>query len=179
MQPDYVKERLSALDDIDLKLCSMLQQASHVVHSYSEVKSGNQVGRPQFEKYVSGFYTDLEEATVKLRNEIKLLDDNIGTRLLPINVNKKALGQDDEKLAEQISLLKSTLSGRTYKREVTPAPEENTSPELKSPSGESRVTAESRTEVVDNSNEEPQDNTNNIDAVNDEDDEDIPMEDVN
>lgn len=110
MQPDYVKDRLKSLDEIDLKLCAMLQEASQVVHSFSEVKSGNKEVKPQFEKHVKGFYTDLEDATIRLRNEIKLLDDNIGTRLLPINVNKKALGQDDEKLQEQIGLLRDILS---------------------------------------------------------------------
>lgn len=120
MQPDYVKERLAALDEIDMKLCGMLQEASQVVHAFSEVKSGNDTARPQFTKHVQGFYTDLEIATVRLRNEIKLLDDNTGTRLLPINVNKKALGQDDEKLHEQIDLLRATLSGDTYAKEITP-----------------------------------------------------------
>ncbi|CAD1782409.1 some similarities with Saccharomyces cerevisiae YMR112C MED11 Subunit of the RNA polymerase II mediator complex [Maudiozyma barnettii] len=127
MQPEYVKERLSALDEIDLKLCGMLQEASQVVHAFSEVKSGNDSARPLFTKHVEGFYTDLESATVRLRNEIKLLDDNIGTRLLPINVNKKALGQDDEKLHEQICLLKATLSGDTYTKEVTPGLPESSS----------------------------------------------------
>lgn len=122
MQPEYVKERLASLDEIDLKLCSMLQQASHVVHSFSEVKAGGGAGqgRPQFSRYVTGFYTDLEEATVRLRREIQLLDENVGTRLLPISVNKKALGQDDEKLAEQVALLRATLGGHTYRRQTTP-----------------------------------------------------------
>lgn len=127
MQPDYVKERLTALDEIDMKLCGMLQEASQVVHAFSEVKSGNDSARPQFTKHVQGFYTDLEIATVRLRNEIKLLDDNTGTRLLPINVNKKALGQDDEKLHEQIDLLRATLSGDTYAKEITPEIQQNTS----------------------------------------------------
>ncbi|SMN19167.1 similar to Saccharomyces cerevisiae YMR112C MED11 Subunit of the RNA polymerase II mediator complex [Maudiozyma saulgeensis] len=127
MQPEYVKERLAALDEIDMKLCGMLQEASQVVHAFSEVKSGNDAAKPQFTKHVEGFYTDLESATIRLRNEIKLLDDNIGTRLLPINVNKKALGQDDEKLHEQIGLLKATLSGNTYAKEQTPElPESST-----------------------------------------------------
>ena len=128
MQPEYVKERLAALDEIDMKLCGMLQEASQVVHAFSEVKSGNDAARPQFTKHVQGFYTDLEIATVRLRNEIKLLDDNTGTRLLPINVNKKALGQDDEKLHEQIDLLRATLSGdNTYAKEITPEIHQNTS----------------------------------------------------
>ncbi|KAG0670776.1 Mediator of RNA polymerase II transcription subunit 11 [Maudiozyma exigua] len=128
MQPEYVKERLASLDEIDMKLCGMLQEASQVVHAFSEVKSGNDAARPQFTKHVQGFYADLEIATVRLRNEIKLLDDNTGTRLLPINVNKKALGQDDEKLHEQIDLLRATLSGdNTYAKEISPEINQNTS----------------------------------------------------
>ena len=113
MQSDYVKERLQSLEDIDLKLCSVLQEASHVVYSFSEIKKGNNTLRPQFEKHVKGFYNDLQDVTIKLREEIKLLNDNIGIRLLPINVNKRAFGQDDEKLKEQINLLKQTLESNS------------------------------------------------------------------
>lgn len=46
---------------------------------------------------------------MQLRQEIKLLDENVGTRLLPINVNKKATGQDDDKMREQVAILKDIL----------------------------------------------------------------------
>lgn len=120
MQPDYVKERLESLEKIDLKLISVLQEASQVVFSFSEMKKGNHELKTQFDTHVKSFYTDLEEATVNLRKEIKLLDDNIGTRLLPININKKAVGQDDEKMKEQIELLKETLNS-TEVHESKPA----------------------------------------------------------
>ena len=110
MQPEYVKERLQSLEDIDLKLCSVLQEASHVVYTLGEMKKGNQNLRPQFERRVKNFYRDLQDAITRLREEIRLLDENTGTRLLPINVNKRTFGEEDVKLREQIDLLKEVLS---------------------------------------------------------------------
>lgn len=110
MQPEYVQDRLKSLAEVDDKLCNLLKTASLVVFTFSELKQGNHDLKPQFEQHVKEFYSDLESATVQLRNEIKLLDDNIGTRLLPINVNKKATGQDDDKMREQLLILKELLN---------------------------------------------------------------------
>lgn len=65
--------------------------------------------KPQFENHVKQFYERLDKSTTQLRKEIQLLDENVGTRLLPINVNKKALGQDTEKMEEQLDLLSAIL----------------------------------------------------------------------
>ncbi|EDO19616.1 hypothetical protein Kpol_1018p155 [Vanderwaltozyma polyspora DSM 70294] len=112
MLPEYVQERLESLNEIDLKLCSLLQETSQIVNSYSELKRGNSTVKPQFEEHLKEFYLNLDVATTNLRKEIQLLDENIGTRLLPINVNKKALGQDTDVLVEQISLLKDILNDK-------------------------------------------------------------------
>ena len=112
MQPVYVQERLESLSEIDTKLCNLLKVASQVVFTFSELKQGNHDLKPQFEQHVRDFYSDLEGATTNLRREIKLLDENIGTRLLPINVNKKATEQDDDKMSEQVSLLRDVLNGQ-------------------------------------------------------------------
>lgn len=109
MQPQYVQDRLESLAEVDTKLCDLLKTASKVVSTFSELKQGNHELKPQFEQHVKQFYTDLESSTVQLRQEIKLLDDNVGTRLLPINVNKKATGQDDDKMKEQLAILKELL----------------------------------------------------------------------
>lgn len=113
MQPQYVRERLDSLAEVDIKLCSLLKMASQVVFTFSELKQGNHDLKPQFEQHVKEFYTDLEGASVQLRREIKLLDDNVGTRLLPINVNKKATGQDDDKMREQVLFLKEFLTEKS------------------------------------------------------------------
>lgn len=112
MQPDYVQQRLESLKEIDVKLCSLLQEASQVVYTFTELRRGNNTLRSQFEEHVKDFYSNLELATSNLHNEIQLLDQNIGTRLLPINVNKKALGQDADKLQEQLELLKNILKNK-------------------------------------------------------------------
>lgn len=109
MQPPYIQERLNSLAQIDERLCSLLQTASQVVFTYGELKHGNHGLKSQFEQHTREFYTTLESSTAELNQEIKLLDENVGTRLLPINVNKKALGQDDDKLKEQTELLKQLL----------------------------------------------------------------------
>ncbi|CCD26911.1 Med11p NDAI_0J00190 [Naumovozyma dairenensis CBS 421] len=110
-QPEYIQERLQQLESIDLTLCKMLQEASQVVFTFSELKRGNYQLKPQFQAHIQTFYSDLDSVNENLRNEIKHLDENIGTRLLPINnVNKKAIGLDDDKLLEQIELLKNVLN---------------------------------------------------------------------
>ncbi|CCK70495.1 Med11p KNAG_0E02340 [Huiozyma naganishii CBS 8797] len=112
MQSPYVQERLQSLETIDLQLCSMLQEVSEVVFTFSEIKRGNVDVKPQFTQHVTRFYSLLNESTGKLRDEIRLLDENVGKRLLPINnVSKRALGQDDEKLQEQMKLLQEVLEG--------------------------------------------------------------------
>ncbi|CAL9730326.1 mediator of RNA polymerase II transcription subunit 11 [Monosporozyma unispora] len=110
MQSPYVQERLQALEVVDLKLCSILQEASQVVSTFSEIKKGNQQMKPQFNRHVSQLYTDLEFVSKELRQEIKYLDENMGKRLLPINnVNKKGIHQDDDKLKEQIEIMEHVL----------------------------------------------------------------------
>ncbi|CAL9735298.1 mediator of RNA polymerase II transcription subunit 11 [Monosporozyma servazzii] len=106
MQSPYVQERLQALEIVDLKLCSIIQEASQVVSTFSEIKKGNDQMRPQFNRHVTQIYSALEYVNKELRQEIKYLDENMGKRLLPINnVNKKGIHQDDDKLKEQIDLM--------------------------------------------------------------------------
>ncbi|QLQ78116.1 hypothetical protein HG537_0A03630 [Torulaspora globosa] len=111
MQPEYVQSRLNSLAEVDNKVCGLLKIASQIVFTFSELKKGNSDLRPQLEQHVKEFYTDLESAAVQLRQEIRLLDENVGSRLLPINVNKKATGQDDDKMVEQIAILRELLGG--------------------------------------------------------------------
>lgn len=118
MQPSYVQERLESLAEIDNRLCSLLKTASQIVSTLSELKRGNQDLKPQFEHHTKQFYTDLEASTVQLRKEIKLLDENVGTRLLPINVNKKAIGQDDDKMREQLAILRELLTDKDGSTEI-------------------------------------------------------------
>lgn len=112
MQPQYVRDRLDSLAEVDDKVCGLLKIASQIVFTFSELKQGNSDLKPQFEQHVKDFYTDLESATVQLRQEIKLMDENVGTRLLPINVNKKATGQDDDKMREQVTILEELLQNK-------------------------------------------------------------------
>lgn len=113
MQPEYVKERLEALQSIDEKLCALLQEAQQVVFTFAELKHGNTQLRPQFQQHVSKYYENLDQSTSALRNEIQLLEGNVGVRLLPISIGKKNLGQDDEKLREQVELLRNTMNNNT------------------------------------------------------------------
>lgn len=110
MQSPYIQERLQALEVVDLKLCSILQEASQVVSTFSDIKRGNQQMKPQFSRHVTQLYTDLAFVSKELRQEIKYLDENMGKRLLPINsVNKKGIHQDDDKLKEQIKIMEHIL----------------------------------------------------------------------
>lgn len=108
-QPEYVKERLDSLAKIDEQLVEVIHRATLTVSSLIELKKGNEELKPQFQQHVREFYEDLDSATAELRKEIKLLDDNIGVRLLPIQTNKRAVGQDKVKLSEQFKLLESHL----------------------------------------------------------------------
>lgn len=104
-QPEHVQERLKSLENIDHTLVATLQHASLAVGSLADLKRGHEEARQQLKHHVLEFYTQLESATVQLRREIKLLDDNTGTTLLPVSLTKKATGQDDDKLSEQFALL--------------------------------------------------------------------------
>ncbi|AMD21795.1 HFL061Cp [Eremothecium sinecaudum] len=107
-QPEFVKERLRALDKIDRDLSSILHYAQQSISTLMELKRGLNL-RPQFQQHVREYYKTLEGSTVALRNEIKLLDDAVGTQLLPINISKKAVGQDQEMMLEQFSKLEKHL----------------------------------------------------------------------
>ncbi|CCE64125.1 hypothetical protein TPHA_0G02870 [Tetrapisispora phaffii CBS 4417] len=109
MQSEYVQERLASLNKVDDKLCSLLKEVSQMVYTFSELKRGNETLKPNFNEHIKEFFDTLDSATSSLHKEIELLDENTGTRVLPINVNKKALGQDTEKMKEQMQLLKVLL----------------------------------------------------------------------
>ncbi|KAM3163420.1 Mediator of RNA polymerase II transcription subunit 11 [Lachancea thermotolerans] len=109
-QPEFIQERLESLNAIDNRLLSTLLHASQAVGTIEELKRGNENMKSQFENHIRSFYGSLEEATVALRREIRHLDENVGTRLLPINVNKKAVGQDNEKMREQFEHLEHEAS---------------------------------------------------------------------
>lgn len=110
MQSEYVQERLNSLKDIDNTLCNMLQESSQIVSALIDLKKGNDEMKPQFEKHVDVFYKNLHDVQTSLKTEMQLLQTSIGDKLLPVNnVQKKATGQDDEKLMEQIDLLKRNL----------------------------------------------------------------------
>ncbi|SCU90028.1 LANO_0D07316g1_1 [Lachancea nothofagi CBS 11611] len=108
-QPEFIQERLKSLNTIDDLLLATLLHASQAVGTIEELKRGNENMKPQFENHARSFYNSLEEATVGLRREIKHLDENVGTRLLPINVNKRATGQDNDKIREQFDKLENEL----------------------------------------------------------------------
>lgn len=110
MQSQYVQERLNSLDAIDNTLCNMLQESSQIVSALIDLKKGNSEMKPQFQKHVDMFYKNLNEVEKNLKSEMQLLQTSVGERLLPVNnVQKKATGQDDEKLLEQFELLKKNL----------------------------------------------------------------------
>lgn len=109
-QPQYVQERLESLAKIDEQLVDVLHRASLTVSTLIDLKKGQEELKPQFEQNAQEFHTDLESATCQLRREIKLLDENVGTRLLPIQTHKRATGQDNVKLQEQFKLLEQLLT---------------------------------------------------------------------
>lgn len=113
-QPDYVQERLKSLDKIDTSLCNTLHFSNQVVSTLIELKrnynGNNDELKLQFQKHVVDFYKELELATVSMRREIKTIDENIGIRLLPIQTNKKAVDQDNDKLREQFEYLDKLLN---------------------------------------------------------------------
>ncbi|AAS52375.2 AEL309Wp [Eremothecium gossypii ATCC 10895] len=102
-QPDSVKARLAALDRIDDELCAVLQHAQATIGALAELKRGHAALQPQLEQHVRDYYRTLEHSTVALRNEIRELDAAVGTQLLPVNIGKRAVGQDQEKLSEQLA----------------------------------------------------------------------------
>jgi mediator of RNA polymerase II transcription subunit 11 len=70
----------------------------------------------EFSQDIDGFYKDLEAATIRLKKEIKVLDDRIGKidangiTMSPIAVNKKATWAGTDKMKSHLEHIDSILS---------------------------------------------------------------------
>lgn len=100
MPKDFIETRLDALADIDNNVIQLLESIGSVLHTYSEPSRQNNNAtemKETFENGVRDVYSLLSSVAISLRNEIKVMDDNIGVfdrnedlvMILPISVEQK------------------------------------------------------------------------------------------
>ncbi|AOA61240.1 Hypothetical protein PP7435_CHR1-2654 [Komagataella phaffii CBS 7435] len=129
----YIKQRLDSLHDIDSKIAEILK---NLANATKKLREGEELAsrnedlpklaeiKSEFKNYTHDFYGNLSNATIHLRKEIKLLDNQIsgvyhrdslqkkeqsGTNydhsditIIPININKKATNLANDKLKQFI-----------------------------------------------------------------------------
>ncbi|WPK24217.1 hypothetical protein PUMCH_001483 [Australozyma saopauloensis] len=107
--PDFIQTRLEALGLIDDDIVSLLENIGTVFETYSEPsRRENAEIKEKFENGVKDVYSSLSSIAIGLRNEIKIMDENIGVfdknedlvMILPISVEQKntTLGVQKQKL---------------------------------------------------------------------------------
>ncbi|ANZ74463.1 BA75_01009T0 [Komagataella pastoris] len=129
----YIKQRLDSLHDIDSKIAEILR---NLANATKKLREGEELAsrnedlpklaeiKSEFKHYTHNFYENLSDATISLRKEIKLLDNQISgvyhldsvrkreqsmtkyehsdITIIPININKKATNLANNKLKQFI-----------------------------------------------------------------------------
>lgn len=115
MPKDFIQTRLDALDEIDDTIVQLLENIGTVFHTYSEPGRCDQPVdiKEAFESGVRDVYASLRSVATKLRNEIKIMDENIGSfdrnedsvMILPISVEQKNTTLGARKQQEELQKL--------------------------------------------------------------------------
>lgn len=117
MTNDFIETRLDALADIDNNVVQLLESIGTVLHTYSEPSRQNSDAaemKGTFEKGVRDTYSLLSSIAISLRNEIKVMDENIGVfdrnedlvMILPISVEQKNTKLGVQKQKQELEKLK-------------------------------------------------------------------------
>ncbi|KAH3665849.1 hypothetical protein OGAPHI_004037 [Ogataea philodendri] len=106
----YIQSRLESLHAVDVKLVSMLDNLSTTLELLKDHKREGIAKSDEFKTAVSGFYGDLSSAAVGLNREIKAINNKVNSQseeldLLPIQINKKAVWVNQDKLNEEVDRL--------------------------------------------------------------------------
>ncbi|CDK29591.1 unnamed protein product [Kuraishia capsulata CBS 1993] len=121
----YIQERLDSLYEIDTKIVTLLDNMSSAISnlhegkkmiSQSKEESLEEV-KKQFKENCGNVYENLSSAVIGLRREIKLLDHRTNAnvvsdkevRILPVNINKKAVWVGEWKLNQEVENLEAML----------------------------------------------------------------------
>ncbi|KAH3899709.1 Med11p SCDLUD_003994 [Saccharomycodes ludwigii] len=112
----FFQQRLERLNKVDNNLVLTINDASKIIEALYELKQPQHEQlkidslKKVFKEEIINYHTNLYNAVNILKSELKLLESNIGERLLPISLSsKRNIGQDDEKLEEQWDLLEKRL----------------------------------------------------------------------
>lgn len=104
MTYEEVKERLIALDQIDGKIVQLLESASSAIDAVVKGKMSNSDietngAKAQFESSTKQYHGLLEEVSIKLRQEIRLLHQMSKEKVLPMSLSAKAdwVGREKER----------------------------------------------------------------------------------
>ncbi|KAG7863742.1 hypothetical protein KL919_001057 [Ogataea angusta] len=106
----YIQSRLDALQEVDVRLVSMLDNLSTTLDLLKSHKQAGVANEAEFKTAASGFYSDLSHAAVSLNREVKTINNKITSQtgeldLLPVQINKKSVWVNDAKLREEIEYL--------------------------------------------------------------------------
>ncbi|ODV72967.1 Med11p [Cyberlindnera jadinii NRRL Y-1542] len=120
-QDPFVQERLESLHNVDTELVSILNHASLALSSLTSMKRNAsdkeelEKIKQEFAREIDGFYKNLEQSTIGLKKEIKILDERIGKTdangitMSPITISKKATWAGSEKLKSELDHIDSLL----------------------------------------------------------------------
>lgn len=116
---DFIQSRLETLDEIDDNVVKLLDNIETVFDIYSE-PSKQDCQQPSdiketLESGVRDVYSSLSSIAIGLRNEIKIMDENIGVfdrnedlvMILPISVEQKSTTLGKKKLREEVEKLRN------------------------------------------------------------------------
>ncbi|KAG7750568.1 hypothetical protein KL912_001128 [Ogataea haglerorum] len=106
----YIQSRLDALQEVDVRLVSMLDNLSTTLGLLKSHKEAGVANEAEFKNAASGFYAELSRAAVSLSKEVKIINNKVTSQtgerdLLPVQINKKSVWVNDAKLREEIQHL--------------------------------------------------------------------------
>jgi hypothetical protein len=104
MSHDEVKERLVVLDQLDSKIVQLLDSAATAIDALgkgktSQSQSETDEAKSLFQSSSKQYHELLEEVSIKLRQEIRLLHHMSKEKVLPMSLSAKAdwVGREKEK----------------------------------------------------------------------------------
>lgn len=113
---DHIKSRLDSLHDIDISLVNLLESFQIIYeksanHNRGMINSGD--ASTDFNEGVHSIYMAVSSIAIRLRREVRILDENIGNpnlnedgvMILPLRVEQKNIQLGHEKLFDEIKKL--------------------------------------------------------------------------
>lgn len=113
----FIQQRLDSLNQIDTNIVALLANMSEIFDSYSTPSNNSDEGKRVIEQKTKTIYQTLSDIAIKLRKEVKIMDDNIGVfdkndenvMILPIPVQQKNTQLGARRIKEEITQLNKLI----------------------------------------------------------------------